>query len=161
MSGTTKYSGGNGAGTSRRWQPTTGKRHPKGLVKADINVTPLVDVVLVLLIIFMVITPMIARGVNVDLPITAHHDTRNDDNKDIIVSINKEADIFVNTDKVTLDRLTLTVADQRRRTPNKGVFLKADQRIEYGVARQALEAIHKAGIDDIQLGTDEKKAATP
>jgi len=57
------------------------KPHPKGRVRVEINVTPLVDVVLVLLIIFMVITPMIVRGVSVDLPVTSHHDRKNDDNK--------------------------------------------------------------------------------
>ena len=66
---------------------------------AEINVTPLVDVVLVLLIIFMVITPMIVRGVSVDLPVTANHDRKNDDNKDLIVSINSSGDVYVNADR--------------------------------------------------------------
>src|SRR4029079_10183436 len=68
--------------TARRGLAT--KPRPKGQVRAEINVTPLVDVVLVLLIIFMVITPMIVRGVSVDLPVTANHDRKNDDNKDLI-----------------------------------------------------------------------------
>jgi biopolymer transport protein TolR len=133
------------------------KRHPKGLVRADINVTPLVDVVLVLLIIFMVVTPMIARGVSVQLPITANHDKKNDDNKDIIVSINQAGDVYVNADKIAADRLTAAVEAERRRTPDKGVFLKADHRIDYGRARAAMQAIHRAGVEDVQLGTDEKR----
>jgi biopolymer transport protein ExbD/biopolymer transport protein TolR len=125
-------------------------------VRAEINVTPLVDVVLVLLIIFMVITPMIVRGVSVDLPVTSHHDKKNDDNKDLIVSINAAGEVYVNADKVSLEKLTATVAEERRRFPDKGVFLKADQRIRYGVARAAMEAIHRAGIEDVQIGTDER-----
>jgi len=135
------------------------KRHPKGQVRAEINVTPLVDVVLVLLIIFMVITPMIVRGVNVDLPITSHHDRKNDDNKDLVVSINKDGDIYVNADKVALDGLTAAVQEERRRFPDKGVFVKADHRVRYGLARAAMEAVHKAGVEDVQLGTEEQKPA--
>ena len=89
-------------------------------MRAEINVTPLVDVVLVLLIIFMVITPMIVRGVSVDLPITSHHDRKNDDNKDLIVSINSSGDVYVNADKVAIDKLTASVQEERRRYPDKG-----------------------------------------
>ena len=133
------------------------KRRPKGQVRAEINITPLADVVLVLLIIFMVITPMIVRGVSVDLPITTHHDKKNDDNKDLIVSINASGDVYVNADKVSLEKLTAAVAEERRRFPDKGVFLKADHRIRYGTARAAMEAIHRAGVEDVQIGTDEQK----
>ena len=133
------------------------KRHVKGAVKADINVTPLVDVVLVLLIIFMVITPMIARGVAVELPITTHHDKKNDDNKDLIVSVTAEGDVFLNADKIPIDRLTTAVQEERRRNPDKGIFLKADQRARYGAARRTMEAIHRAGVEDIQIGTEENK----
>ena len=133
------------------------KRTPKGQVRAEINVTPLVDVVLVLLIIFMVITPMIVRGVSVDLPVTSHHDRKNDDNKDLIVSINASGDLYVNADTIAIEKLTASVQEERRRHPDKGVFLKADHRIKYGVARSAMEAIHRAGIEDVQLGTEEPK----
>jgi biopolymer transport protein TolR len=135
------------------------KRSPKGQVRAEINVTPLVDVVLVLLIIFMVITPMIVRGVSVELPVTRHHDKKNDDNKDLVVSINAAGDLYLNADKIPAGGLEAAVNEERRRHPDKGVFLKADHRIKYGTARAAMEAIHRAGIEDIQLGTEEPKAA--
>ena len=143
----------------RRGRRLAVKHHPKGQVRAEINVTPLVDVVLVLLIIFMVITPMIVRGVSVDLPITSHHDRKNDDNKDLIVSINAGGDIYVNEDKVALSKLAAAVQEERRRFPDKGVFVKADQRIHYGLARTVMEAIHQAGVEDVQLGTEEQKPA--
>jgi biopolymer transport protein TolR len=134
------------------------KPHPKGQVRAEINVTPLVDVVLVLLIIFMVITPMIVRGVSVELPLTSHHARKNDDNKDLMISINAGGDVYVNADKLPLAKLTAAVAEERRRFPDKGIFLKADHRIRYGTARAVMEAIHRAGVEDVQIGTDEKRA---
>jgi biopolymer transport protein ExbD len=154
LSGARVVSRAAGGGRRLRFQP---RRRPKGLVKADINVTPLVDVVLVLLIIFMVVTPMIVRGVNVDLPITTHHDRKNDDNRDIIVSINSRGEIYVGPSRVPMDGLTAAVAEERRRHPDKGVFIKADHRIDYGKARQAMEAVRAAGVDDIQLGTEEAR----
>jgi biopolymer transport protein ExbD len=144
-------------GESPRPRRFVSKRHPKGAVKAEINVTPLVDVVLVLLIIFMVITPMIARGVAVELPITAHHDKKSDDNKDLIVSVTAEGEVYLNADKVSIERLETAVQEERRRNPDKGIFLKADHRARYGAARKTMEAIHRAGVEDIQIGTDEKK----
>ena len=143
--------------TPQRRRHLSVKRRPMGQVRAEINVTPLVDVVLVLLIIFMVITPMIVRGVSVQLPVTSHHDQKNDDNKDVFVSINAAGDIYLNADKVGLDQLVTAIQEERRRSPDKGIFLKADARLRYGAARKAMEAIHKAGIEDIQLATDERK----
>ena len=145
----------------RRLRPRARPR-VRGQVKAEINVTPLVDVVLVLLIIFMVVTPMIARGVDVRLPITAHHTKKNDDNRDIIVSIafdgngSSAALVYVGADRVSLDKLGETVQEEKRRHPDKGVFLKADERLEYGQARQVMDAIHRAGVEDVQLGTEEE-----
>src|SRR4030095_16104518 len=136
------------------------KHRPKGQVRAEINVTPLVDVVLVLLIIFMVITPMIVRGVSVDLPLTAHHDRKNDDNKDLIVSINSSGDVYLNADTISIATLTASVKKERRRSPEKGIFLKPDPRIRYGTARAAMEAIHRAGVEDVQIGTAEQKPQT-
>jgi biopolymer transport protein TolR len=144
-------------GETPRPRRLVSKRHAKGGAKADINVTPLVDVVLVLLIIFMVITPMIARGVAVELPVTAHHDKKNDDNKDLIVSVTAGGDVYLGADKIAVERLTTAVAEERRRNPDKGIFLKADRRARYGAARAAMEAVHRAGVEDIQIGTEENK----
>ena len=129
----------------------------KGQPSGEINVTPLIDIVLVLLIIFMVITPMIARGVAVELPVTAHHDKKADDNKDLVVSVTAEGEVYLGADKIPIDRLTTAVREERRRNPDKGVFLKADHRARYGDARRAMEAVHRAGVEDVQIGTDEKQ----
>ena len=148
---------GHGRRGGRRFRATA-KPHVKGLVKAEINVTPLVDVVLVLLIIFMVVTPMIARGVHVELPITSHHSKKNDDNRDIVVSITRAGAVYVGADLVPLDKVGAAIQEEKRRHPDKGVFLKADQGLEYGQARRVMNAIHAAGVDDVQLGTEEAEA---
>ena len=135
------------------------RKRVAGAIKADINVTPLVDVVLVLLIIFMVVTPMLSKGVNVDLPVTRNHDKRNDDNRDVVVAISHLGQIYVGSDQVPLDRLGRAVSDERRRHPDKGIYLKGDGRVEYGKARQVMEALHAAGIDNVQLGTEEERTS--
>lgn len=125
-------------------------------VKSDINVTPLVDVVLVLLIIFMVVTPMIASGVAVDLPRTEHHSRKPDDGTDIIVSVTREKDIYVGSTKVgRIEDLARAVGEERRRAPNKTIFVKGDARAPYGHVRRAMQALQKSGIEDIVLGTEE------
>lgn len=139
----------------------TGKKHPKGQVKGEINVTPLVDVVLVLLIIFMVVTPMISSGVQVDLPRTANHSKKPDDGKDIIISVTKDKQIYVTQKRVTLDDLGRIVEGERRRFPEKTVFVKGDALATYGTVREVMEAINKTGIEDVMLGTEETKATAP
>jgi biopolymer transport protein TolR len=134
-----------------------GKRRKKGNVQADINVTPLVDVVLVLLIIFMVVTPMIARGVPVDLPKTMHHSKKPDDGKDIIVSVTKDKLVYITANKVQIKDVPRIIEEERRRFPEKTVYVKGDARTTYGAVREVMEAIHKANIDDVMLGTDDVK----
>lgn len=135
------------------------KKRPHGQVKGEINVTPLIDVVLVLLIIFMVVTPMIASGVQVDLPRTAHHEKKADDGKDLIVSVTKTKEIYVGSKKVALDQLQPVLEEEKRRHPEKTLFVKADALTTWGTARSVMELIHKMGIDDVMLGTEEIQKA--
>ena len=132
------------------------KPREKSKVMANINVTPLVDVVLVLLIIFMVVTPLIASGVPVELPKTVHHNRKPDDGKDIIISVTADKRIFMAGRPVPDARdITRLVEEERRRHPEKSPFVKADVRTPYGAVRGVMEAVNKAGLDDVQLGTDE------
>jgi biopolymer transport protein TolR len=133
-------------------------RRVPGKIRAEINVTPLVDVVLVLLIIFMVVTPIIASGVPVELPRTVHHDRKPDDGKDIIISVTKDKRIYVFGHAVADPReVTRMVEDERRKHPEKTAFIKGDQQTTYGAVRDVMEAVHKAGLSDVMLGTDEVK----
>ena len=134
------------------------KPREKTKVMANINVTPLVDVMLVLLIIFMVVTPLIASGVPVELPKTVHHNRKPDDGKDIIISVTADKRIFMSGRPVADARdITRLVEEERRRHPEKSPFVKADVRTPYGAVRGVMEAVNKAGLDDVMLGTDEVK----
>jgi biopolymer transport protein ExbD/biopolymer transport protein TolR len=129
-------------------------------VKADINVTPLVDVVLVLLIIFMVVTPLIASGVAVDLPRTAHHSRKPDDGKDIIVSVTADGRTYVGTRRVPrIEDLAGVVAAEQRRFPDKSLFLKGDQRARFGSVREALHTLREGKVGEVTLGTEELETA--
>jgi len=129
---------------------------PRPQVKADINVTPLVDVVLVLLIIFMVVTPLIASGVTVDLPRTANHSRKADDGKDIILAVTADKRFYVgNVRQADAAAAAASAIDKKRHDPDKTVFVKADARAPYGAVRTLMERLHDADIQDIILGTEE------
>ncbi len=125
-------------------------------VRSEINVTPLVDVVLVLLIIFMVVTPMIASGVAVDLPVTANHSRKPDDGRDIIVSVTNDKRIFVGSQRLDrVEDLGRAVSAERAKAPEKSIFVKGDVRAPYGLMRQVMEGLRGAGFDEVVLGTEE------
>jgi biopolymer transport protein ExbD len=129
-------------------------------VKSDINVTPLVDVVLVLLIIFMVVTPLIASGVAVDLPRTRNHLRKPDDGKDIIVSVTSDKHFYLGPTRMAgAGEVARQVVGEKRRFPDKSVFVKGDARAPYGTVRELMEALHDADIDDVVLGTEELEHA--
>ena len=137
-------------------------RHPGDTarpgVRSDINVTPLVDVVLVLLIIFMVVTPMIASGVAVDLPRTRNHTRSPDDGKQLVVSITADKRLYLGATRIDdVREVARRLADAHRSAPDKPVFIKADARAPYGLARTLMQALHDASVDDVILGTEELK----
>ena len=131
-------------------------------IRGEINVTPLIDVVLVLLIIFMVVTPLIASGVAVDLPRTRHHTRSPDDGKDLVVSITADKRFYMGATRVDdVHELAQRLTAAHRTSPDKPVFIKADARAPYGVARQLMQALHEADLDDVTLGTEELRQETP
>jgi biopolymer transport protein TolR len=141
-------------------------RHPGDTarpgVRSDINVTPLVDVVLVLLIIFMVVTPLIASGVAVDLPRTRNHTRSPDDGKQLVVSITADKRLYMGATRAAdVRELAQRLTDAHRSAPDKPVFIKADARAPYGLARQLMQALHEASIDDVILGTEEQRQESP
>ncbi len=124
----------------------------------DVNVTPLIDVVLVLLIIFLVVTPMLARGVSVELPRTKHHDKKADTGEQIIVAIRADGRVFLDKQPMdTMDRLSQGLAELLRRSPGRDIYVKGDYRLKYKTAREVLEAVHRGGGVGAALGTDEEK----
>jgi biopolymer transport protein TolR len=123
---------------------------------ADINVTPLVDVVLVLLIIFMVVTPLISQGMPVELPRTVHHDKRADDGKDVMVSVSKTGQVFLRSNPVRLNDVPRLVDEERRRAPARKVYVQGDASSRYGDVQAVMEAVRKGtNLDEVLLRTDE------
>lgn len=119
---------------------------------SDINVTPLVDVMLVLLIIFMVTAPMMTQGLNVDLPETTSKSLRQED-KPIVITVSKEGEISINS--VPLVRSVLIQELQKNYAANKEqpVFLKADKNVPYGHVVTVMADIKSVGFDKIGMIT--------
>ena len=136
------------------------KREEGKKVNSNINVTPMVDVMLVLLIIFMVITPMLNNKVVVDLPKVSAAVIMEDANKEdaITVAVTRDGKIFLGGDQVTKDDLTGKVGDLLAKktdaTADKSVYLRADIRSSYGVVMDTIDAIRVAGVSQLNLLTD-------
>ena len=126
-----------------------------GGVRSEINVTPLVDVVLVLLIIFMVVTPMLHRGVKIDLPETVHHDKKQDSGELLVVSVRGDG-TYIETDRLEGDLLD-TRLRQELKVTSRPVLVRADKAMRYGDVRKVLERVHGAGAISVSLATDEHK----
>jgi len=126
---------------------------------ADINVTPLVDVMLVLLIIFMVTAPMLHQGVAVALPKTATTNLPSTPQDPIILSITREGLYYINETPVARgllrQRLRALVRQQKERT----VFLKADRALSYGTVVETLDLLNRLGIENLGMVTDTSGAA--
>ena len=120
---------------------------------ADINVTPLVDVILVLLIIFMVTAPMMQQGIDVDLPRTTSKPMETQEER-LVITINARREVFINQEKV--DPLLLRRRLQRMTSTklNKEVFLRADRGVPYGFVVQTMAEIKNAGIEKLGMVTD-------
>ncbi|MDP9264018.1 MAG: ExbD/TolR family protein [Acidobacteriota bacterium] len=128
-------------------------------VTSDINVTPMVDVMLVLLIIFMVITPMLQKGVSVELAKTDNPVSMKDaDQEDaLLVAVMRDGKIFFGSDQVTADQLTQKVKDRLEKKTDKRVFIKADARAKYGSVVEVVDNIRSAGVDQVGLLTEMRK----
>lgn len=125
-----------------------------GNVVSEINVTPLVDVMLVLLIIFMVTAPMMTQGIDVKLPESSAPAIPSDEER-LIVSVGQDKKIFINKDEVDLQSLGGKIsAMYENRKDRHGVFLRADEAIPYGYVVQVMGAIRQAGIDQIGMVTE-------
>ncbi|HVP59322.1 MAG TPA: biopolymer transporter ExbD [Myxococcaceae bacterium] len=130
----------------------------RGGIKSDINVTPLVDVVLVLLIIFMVVTPMLQRGKDVKLPSATKqkHDENAKDVDPMIVSVTADKRIWLEKDPVTDDSLKQALAGKLAAEPWKPILVKGDQSLTFGDVRRVLKDAQDAKAKSVKLGVEEK-----
>lgn len=129
--------------------PQKGKRH----YMADINVTPLVDVMLVLLIIFMVTAPMMTKGLDVKLP-NASAKPLPQKKEPVEVTLNAEGKVFLNKIPVGEDTLKQRLADMKNEGSAEQVFLRADRSVAYGLVANVVAAVREAGIENLGLVTE-------
>jgi biopolymer transport protein ExbD len=130
-------------------------------VNSNINVTPMVDVMLVLLIIFMVITPMLQKGVSVDLAKTNNPQAMPDADKEdaLLVAVTRDGKIFFNSERIaTPADLTTIVKDKLSNKTDKRVFVKADARARYGDVVEVVDNVRAAGVDQLGLLTEQRKS---
>ena len=128
----------------------------RGEVNSEINVTPMADVMLVLLIIFMVVTPMLQKGQSVDLARTRNPvDMKEADRDDaVLVAITRDGKFYLNQDRVNIDDLAAKVNDLLATRLEKTVFVKSDFRAKYGDVVQVVDGVRNAGVDRVGLLTE-------
>jgi biopolymer transport protein TolR len=120
---------------------------------SDINVTPFVDVMLVLLVIFMVTAPMMLQGVEVDLPETTSQPLASK-KENLIISINNKNQVFINDFQVTLDFLQEKLKKILEGRENREVYLRADREISYGFVVRVMSELKGAGVENLGMVTE-------
>ena len=131
----------------------------KGGVKSDINVTPLVDVMLVLLIIMMLVAPMLQQGVAVRLPQAANTTDKPETQEQTVLAIAKDKSYYLNAKPVQEGEMTTRLNELLENKKEKIVLIKADEEVEYSAVMTAMDQLRQAGIEDIGLITERKKGA--
>src|SRR5437588_874009 len=134
-------------------------RNEGAKVNSNINVTPMVDVMLVLLIIFMVITPMLQKGVQVDLAKVNNPTQMKDADKEdaLVVAVNRQGDVFFGKDRIDPASLTNKIKDRIVNRTDKTVYVRADARAKYKYVVDVVDNVRAAGVDDLGLLTEQKK----
>ncbi len=123
-----------------------------GPAMAEINITPFVDVVLVLLVIFLITAPMMLGGIDVKVPKTETRTSRPEER--LVLTITRDRGVYLENQPISLDRLSKVLSGMVRRNPRAAVFLKADEAVAYGVVMKVMDVIKKAGIDRVGMVTE-------
>lgn len=124
---------------------------------SDINVTPLVDVCLVLLIIFMVVTPMLQKGVPVNLPVTEDPEKTPDTEKQLQISVKSDGSVYLGPNVVRKDQVESSLKEIYGRTPDREIAVKGDRLVKYGDVLDVLKACREVGFNDVGLISQPKK----
>ena len=134
-------------------------RNEGSKVNSNINVTPMVDVMLVLLIIFMVITPMLQKGQSVDMAKVNNPTPMPDADKEdaLLVVVMRDGQIYFGTDRIRIEELTNKVKDRLANKVDKRIFIRADMRAKYGAVVDVVDNVRSAGVDDVGLLTEQKR----
>lgn len=119
---------------------------------SEINITPFVDVVLVLLVIFMLTAPILQSGIEVELPKTRSVKVISDEK--VVVTIDKQQTIYIGNDAVNIHRLGTAVLDHLRGAGNSPVFIRCDQAVPFGAFAQVMDALKQAHVTNINIVTE-------
>jgi len=133
------------------------RRSQRKAVMAEINVTPMVDVMLVLLIIFMVSAPLMTAGVPLDLPQTKGRNLDHDDQKPLRLSVDVKGSVFIDDTEVALDALIpklKEITDARGTGPEERLFMRADKKADYGTVARVMGLLSNAGFKHLALVTE-------
>jgi biopolymer transport protein ExbD len=132
----------------------------KGGVKSDINVTPLVDVMLVLLIIMMIVAPLLQQGVAVRLPVATNTTEKPDTQEQTVLAIDARKQLYLNAVPVQKDDLRRRIEEVLENRKDRVVIIKADQDVEYSAVMDAMDELRASGIEDMGLITDPRQGGT-
>ncbi|MGA3083019.1 MAG: biopolymer transporter ExbD [Terracidiphilus sp.] len=129
-------------------------------VSSNINVTPMVDVMLVLLIIFMVITPMLQNKVQIDMAKVDNATNMPDADKEdaIVVAITRDGVIYLGQNKTTVEEIGAQVREKLADKPGKTIFIRADARAQYRAVEDAIDGVRTAGVEDVGLLTQKRES---
>jgi biopolymer transport protein ExbD len=131
----------------------------KGGVKSDINVIPLADIMLVLLIIMMLVAPLLQQGVSVTLPYALNSAEKGDSQDNTVIAIGPKGELYVNAQPVSESELGERVQTALDQTVQKIVLIRADREVQYGAVMTALDQLRAVGVEDIGLMTDRPPTA--
>ncbi len=142
---------------THRWHSSLGKLGTAGLT-SDINVTPLVDVCLVLLIIFRVVTPMLQKGVPVNLPVTEDPEKTPDTDKQLQISVKADGTVYLGSLPVLKQQMQSELEKIHERTPDREIAVKGDKLVKYGAVLDALKACREVGFNNVGLIAQPKRS---
>ena len=144
---------------SHRWHSSVGKLQ-KTALNAEINVTPLVDVCLVLLIVFMVVTPMLQKGVPINLPVTEQPERTPNTEKQLQISVKADGSVYLGSVVVRKEQVESELQDIYKRTPDREIAVKGDRAVKYGAVLDVLKACRNVGFNNLGLISQPKKQPT-
>ena len=127
-------------------------------MNSEINVTPLVDVCLVLLIIFMVVTPMLQKGVPVNIPVTEEPEKTPDTDKQLQISVKADGTVYLGSTVVRREQVQSELEAIHQRTPDREIAVKGDKVVKYGAVLGVLKACREVGFNNVGLIAQPKKA---
>ena len=139
-----------------RWHSSVGKLQ-KTAMNSEINVTPLVDVCLVLLIIFMIVTPMLSKGIPVNLPVTEEPEKTPDTDQQLQISVKSDGTVYLGSTVVRKEQVNSELENIHQRTPDREIAVRGDRLVKYGAVLNVLKACRDVGFNNVGLIAQPKK----